>query len=121
MTSIQNSIKRYSSSPQSLISFMEHSEEHWFIKDTESRYIYMNNTALSYFNVPSGFSMEGRLDKEVPLQSSQDLWPELVEHDKNVIEKTKCYQPSKFIIMERVIIRFPIFAIKALFMMIKIK
>lgn len=89
MTSIQNSIKRYSSSPQSLISFMEHSEEHWFIKDTESRYIYMNNAALSYFNVPSGFSMEGRLDKEVPLQSSQDLWPELVEHDKNVIEKNK--------------------------------
>ncbi|WP_334473120.1 LuxR C-terminal-related transcriptional regulator [Arsenophonus sp. PmNCSU2021_1] len=49
----------------------------------------MNNAALSYFNVPSGFSMEGRLDNEVPLESSQELWPELVEHDKNVIEKNK--------------------------------
>lgn len=80
----------HSSSCNSLISFMEHCHDHWFIKNDESKYIYMNNSALNYFNYPEKFNVEGRLDKEMPLESSQELWPELVTHDQKVIENDKC-------------------------------
>lgn len=81
--------KIYASSPESLISFMEHSNDHWFIKDKCSRYIYMNDSSLNYFNYPKGFDVEGREDKDIPLESSQELWPELVAHDQKTMEQNK--------------------------------
>ncbi|WP_345997652.1 helix-turn-helix transcriptional regulator [Sodalis praecaptivus] len=68
---------------------MENSNDHWFIKDKESRYVYMNNSSVNYFNAPKNFDIEGKLDKEIPIKSSQELWQEFVEHDQKVIEENK--------------------------------
>jgi DNA-binding CsgD family transcriptional regulator len=84
-----DNLKNQMKSPRSLISYMEHSQDHWFIKDSESRYVYMNDSALKYFNVPKNFDIEGKLDSEIPLKSSQELWPDLVKHDQKVMEKNK--------------------------------
>ncbi|WP_290605216.1 PAS and helix-turn-helix domain-containing protein [Arsenophonus sp. ENCA] len=89
MISEQNIIKQYSSSPQSLISFMENSKDHWFIKDKDSKYIYMNESALIDFNAPRNFNIEGKLDKEIPLKASQELWMDFVEHDQKVINENR--------------------------------
>lgn len=78
-----------SSRPQSLISFMEQSREHWCIKDNRSRFIYMNKSLMDALNTPKNFDVEGRLDKEIPVKPCQELWPEFVEHDKRVINKNK--------------------------------
>lgn len=79
----------YFRSSNSFISYMKHSEDHWFIKDHESRYIYMNDAALDYFNVPPNFDIVGKLDNEIPLKSSQELWPELVKHDQRVMAEDR--------------------------------
>ncbi|WGO82124.1 PAS and helix-turn-helix domain-containing protein [Arsenophonus apicola] len=83
------SIKNCLSSPQSLISFMEKSKDHWFIKDRESKYIYMNQSALIDFNAPKNFNIEGKLDKEIPLKASQELWNDFVKHDQGVIKENR--------------------------------
>ena len=49
----------------------------------------MNDSALNYFNYPKGFDVEGREDKDIPLESSQELWPELVAHDQKTMEQNK--------------------------------
>lgn len=82
-------MKNYLKLSNLFLSYIKHSEEHWFIKDLESRYVYMNDSALRYFNVPKSFDIEGKFDHEVPLQSSQELWPELVKHDQRVMEENQ--------------------------------
>lgn len=81
-------IKSYASTPQSLISFMEHSSDPWGIKDTESRWIYANNASLDFYNVEKGFNIEGRLDREIPFPA-QEMWESLIECDNNCIGRNK--------------------------------
>lgn len=84
-----NSFGTCVSSTHSLISFMEHSQHHWFMKDKESRYIYMNDSALSYMHCPKGYDVAGKLEEEVLLPSSQEFWSDFVELDKRTIEENK--------------------------------
>lgn len=81
--------KNYVNSPNSLISYMEHSQELWGIKDHEHRYIYMNKPLLEYINMPKGFDWEGRLDHEVPVAPCQELGEEFAKHDKETMKQNK--------------------------------
>lgn len=72
-----------------LSSYMEHSQDIWFIKDTESRYVYMNDVALDFYNVPKNFDVIGKLDNEIPLAPNQEFWREFVKHDQKAMEEHK--------------------------------
>ncbi|WP_334472606.1 helix-turn-helix transcriptional regulator [Arsenophonus sp. PmNCSU2021_1] len=64
-----------------LISIMEHALIPWGIKDTNSRFVYMNQAAINFCNIPKGFDFEGRLDEELPV-AWHELAPELKAHDR---------------------------------------
>ncbi|MFT8210944.1 MAG: helix-turn-helix transcriptional regulator [Symbiopectobacterium sp.] len=64
-----------------LISVMEHVSIPWGIKNNESKFVYMNQAAMNFCNIPKGFDFEGRLDSEIPVSWSE-LAPELQEHDR---------------------------------------
>ncbi len=70
------------------ISYMQNSNEFWYIKDRESRFIYMNDYGLHYSGLPEGFNPEGKLDSECPV-----YWSEMADviqaNDKNVMDKQK--------------------------------
>jgi len=67
---------------------MKSSQDQWWIKDTESRFIYANDVMLRAANVPKNFDIEGKLDKEIPA-SCEELYEEFVTHDKKVIDDNK--------------------------------
>jgi DNA-binding CsgD family transcriptional regulator len=89
MVTPENTIKQYVSSTNSLISFIEKSSSHWHIKDNDSRYIYMNDSLLQALKIPKQFDIEGTLDKELPVDICQELWPQFIETDKKSIEENK--------------------------------
>lgn len=64
-----------------LISVMEHASIPWGIKNNESKFVYMNQAAINFCNIPKGFDFEGRLDSEIPVSWSE-LAPELQAHDR---------------------------------------
>lgn len=82
-----NTIESYISSPRSLISFLKNSNDNWCIKDKEARYIFVNDMAYEFFNYPKNFDPKGKSDKEIPTKICQELWPDFIKIDKNVIEK----------------------------------
>lgn len=77
-----------SKSFEALISYMEYSNEFWYIKDHESKFIYMNDYGLHYSGLPKGFNVEGKLDSECPV-----YWSEVADviqaNDKNVMQSQK--------------------------------
>lgn len=64
-----------------LISVMEHASIPWGIKNNESKFVYMNQAAMNFCNIPKGFDVDGRLDSEIPVSWSE-LAPELQAHDR---------------------------------------
>ncbi|MCW2475764.1 PAS and helix-turn-helix domain-containing protein [Candidatus Symbiopectobacterium sp. NZEC151] len=64
-----------------LVSVMEHASIPWGIKSNESKFVYMNQAAMNFCNIPKGFDVEGRLDSEIPVSWSE-LAPELQAHDR---------------------------------------
>lgn len=81
-----NNTAEFLSSSVSLISFIEHSDDFWFIKDLTSTYIYMNEAGLDFINCPVGYNIEGRKDKEIPMPPSE-LWEDFFHHDQKVIQR----------------------------------
>ncbi|AHM76484.1 helix-turn-helix transcriptional regulator [Yersinia hibernica] len=75
-SSLLNSLKM-------LIRFWEHSTEPWGVKDSNSRYVYANNRLHRLLALPSNYSMEGRLDGELPTPISE-FQLEFQEHDRKV-------------------------------------
>ncbi|PHZ26971.1 helix-turn-helix transcriptional regulator [Yersinia bercovieri] len=75
--------KSLTDSLEMLIRFWEHSSEPWGVKDNQSRFIYTNPRLHRLYNLPTGFTMEGRLDGELPSPVSefQDEWQ---AHDRQV-------------------------------------
>ncbi|MGL9773347.1 MAG: hypothetical protein ACR5LG_03570 [Sodalis sp. (in: enterobacteria)] len=63
------------------LSLLEHSVLPFGIKDTKSRFVYMNDSSRDFFNVPNDFDIEGRFDGEFPCSWSK-LEPELQTHDR---------------------------------------
>lgn len=64
-----------------LISVMEKATILWGIKDNQSRFIYLNDAAMNFCNIPNGFDFEGRLDNELPVPWYEQA-PELQAHDR---------------------------------------
>ncbi len=74
------------SSVESLIAFMERSDDFWLIKDIESRYIFANRVSYYYGDLPANFDIEGRLDQECPA-----YWAEhapLIQENERVVRTT---------------------------------
>ncbi|WP_395971537.1 helix-turn-helix transcriptional regulator (plasmid) [Candidatus Arsenophonus nilaparvatae] len=88
MTNNENDLKKYISSPQSLISFMEHSQAFWGIKDLDSKWIYANNSSLDFYRIEKGFNIEGKLDSEIPMPS-QEISEDLVRADQDCMNRKK--------------------------------
>lgn len=53
------------------IDYMKHSNDPWFIKDHESRFIYMNGNGNYYSSLPRDYDVEGKLDSECPTYLSE--------------------------------------------------
>lgn len=70
------------------ISYMKNSNEYWYIKNHESRIIFINDYGLHYSGLPKGFNPEGKLDSECPV-----FWSEVADviraNDKNVMDSQK--------------------------------
>jgi len=64
-----------------ILSIMEHSTIPWAIKSNDSRFVYINEPCMDFFNIPSGFDFEGRLDEEFPTPWSEQA-PEYQAHDR---------------------------------------
>lgn len=69
-----------------IISHMKHSNEFWYIKDLEHRFIYMNDYAKYYSGLPNGYDPEGKLDSECPAPWSE-IEDVIQANDKNVMER----------------------------------
>ncbi|KOC88438.1 helix-turn-helix transcriptional regulator [Winslowiella iniecta] len=68
---------------QMLIRFWENSAEPWGAKDNQSRFIYANKKYHSLLALPAHFSVEGRLDGELPA-STADFQDAFQNHDRMV-------------------------------------
>ncbi len=64
-----------------IISVMEHATIPWAIKSNDSRFVYINQPCMEFFNIPAGFDFEGRLDEEFPTTWSEQA-PEYQAHDR---------------------------------------
>lgn len=68
------------------ISYMKQSSDPWYIKDQDSRFIYMNDCGLYYTGLPKGFNPEGKLDSECPAYWSE--YADVIQaNDKRVMDK----------------------------------
>ncbi|CAQ82935.1 similar to transcriptional regulator [Photorhabdus asymbiotica] len=86
--SVNKDLDVRSKSFDAFISYMEHCNEFWYIKDKESRFIYMNDYGLHHSGLPKGFNVEGKLDSECPV-----YWSEVADiiqsNDRRVMEEKK--------------------------------
>lgn len=82
--SINKDLDVSSNSFDAFISYMEHSNDFWVIKDNKSRFVYANDVMLYYSGLPKGFNIEGRLDSECPAPWSE-FEDVIQENDKNVM------------------------------------
>lgn len=67
-----------------LIPFWENSSEAWGVKDNKSVFIYANNRFGKLLGLPDKFSVEGRLDGELPAPTAE-FQTEFQEHDRQAI------------------------------------
>jgi len=67
------------------ISYMQNSNEYWYITDHENRCIFINNYGFHYSGLPKGFNPEGKLASECPA-----FWSEFADviqaNHKNVMD-----------------------------------
>ncbi|MDN0119414.1 LuxR C-terminal-related transcriptional regulator [Yersinia frederiksenii] len=66
-----------------LIPFWEHSAEPWGARDNQSRFIYANPRYHKLLSLPNKYSLEGRVDGDVPSPTSE-FQTEWQEHDRQV-------------------------------------
>ncbi|AHF77876.1 Putative transcriptional regulator, PAS and GerEdomains [Sodalis praecaptivus] len=77
----------------SIKTMLDHASIPWAIKDTESRYIYMNKRCMDFLNVPKDFDYEGKKDSEFPCEwaameseyTAQDRKAELSQDGAEII------------------------------------
>ncbi|MFA3780535.1 helix-turn-helix transcriptional regulator [Yersinia sp. 1652 StPb PI] len=63
--------KKLLNSLEVLIRFWEHSSEPWGVKDNQSKFIYANMRYHKLLALPNKYSMEGRLDGEIPSPTAE--------------------------------------------------
>ncbi|CNK80207.1 LuxR family transcription regulatory protein [Yersinia mollaretii] len=66
-----------------LIRFWEHSSDPWGVKDNQSRFIYANSRYHRLLALPEKYSMEGRLDGEIPSPTAE-FQDEFQKQDRRV-------------------------------------
>ncbi len=86
-----------STSFDAFISFMRNSNDFWYIKDHESRFIFMNDCARHYTGLPKEFKLEGKLDSECPAYWS-DIADVIQANDKRVMDSQRTV-PTLFTLM----------------------
>jgi DNA-binding CsgD family transcriptional regulator len=86
--SIDNELEVESKTFGALISFMRNSNDYWYIKDHESRIIFINDYGIHYNGLPKGFNPEGKLDHECPVYWSENA-DVIQASDKNVMASQK--------------------------------
>lgn len=70
------------------ITFMQQSNDIWYIKDQDSRFHYINDCGLHYFSLPKGFNPEGKLDSECPTYLSE--YTDVIQaNDRTVMNSQK--------------------------------
>lgn len=94
---LNNDLTINATSYDALISYMESSNDYWYMKDNDSRYVYINGCAMHYASLPKNFNFEGKLDSECPAYWS-DFADILQAFDKKVID-TKQPIPTLFNLM----------------------
>lgn len=67
-----------------LINFMKNNSENWAIKDEQSRYIFINNSALTYYNIPLDFDYYGCTDTDLP-HPGAELAAQFRINDKKIL------------------------------------
>ncbi|MBS0056299.1 helix-turn-helix transcriptional regulator [Yersinia sp. Marseille-Q3913] len=65
------------------IQFWANSSEPWGVKNNKSQFIYANKKYLQLLALPDGFSVEGRLDGELPAPTAE-FQTEFQAHDRKV-------------------------------------
>ncbi|CNJ70737.1 LuxR family transcription regulatory protein [Yersinia aldovae ATCC 35236] len=75
--------KKLSNALEVFIHFWEHSSDPWVVRDNQSRFVYSNPRNHKLLGLPDNYSLEGRLDGEMPtpMAEFQDEWQ---EHDRKV-------------------------------------
>ncbi|AJJ62415.1 helix-turn-helix transcriptional regulator [Yersinia aldovae] len=68
---------------EALIRFWDNSSEPWAVKDNQSKYIYGNPRLYKLLALPNQYSLEGRLDGELPTPISE-FQAEFQLHDRKV-------------------------------------
>lgn len=77
----------------SFIDFIDRSDIPYFIRDNESRFLYINKSGLFFLNIPSNFKIEGKLDKDLPVD-----WAEFSEEFQRQDRMTENLRKSSSII-----------------------
>ncbi|CRL46848.1 PAS fold protein (plasmid) [Sodalis glossinidius str. 'morsitans'] len=65
---------------------MENNRKQWSIKDHESRYLFINKSALQYYGIPLNFDYHGCRDEELP-HPGAELASEFQKNDKIILNK----------------------------------
>ncbi|MEA9393642.1 helix-turn-helix transcriptional regulator [Acerihabitans sp. TG2] len=86
--SIGNNIDIRSKDFGALISYMQNSNEYWYINDHEHRGVFLNDYGFHYSGLPKGFNPEGKLLSEYPVYWS-DHAEVIRENDKHVMTSQK--------------------------------
>ncbi|WP_145576501.1 helix-turn-helix transcriptional regulator [Yersinia mollaretii] len=74
---------KLSQSLEMLIRFWEHSSEPWGIRDNQSRFIYANPRYHKLLALPNKYSIEGRVDSELPAPTAE-FQGEFQQQDRQV-------------------------------------
>ena len=86
--SIDNELEVEAKTFGALISFMQNSNDYWYINDLESRFIFINDYGHHYSGLPKGFNPEGKLLSECPVYWSENA-DVIQASDKNVMASQK--------------------------------
>ncbi|AYB49964.1 hypothetical protein CJJ19_11115 (plasmid) [Candidatus Williamhamiltonella defendens] len=89
MKNTRDKIQSYVSSPQSLISFIKNSSDHWLIKDREARYIFVNDPAFEFFRFPKNSIRKENLIKKFQLRYVKNSGQSLLKLIKKQLKKIK--------------------------------
>lgn len=62
-------VTSYLKKPQSLISFIKNSPDHWLVKDNEARYVFVNNAASEFLDFLKSSIQKEKQTKMYPQKS----------------------------------------------------
>lgn len=70
-----------------LVKFWENSREPWWVKNSESQFVYANKKLCEFLGLPEGYNPEGRYDGELPVAISE--FEAQFQHHDRMVEKVR--------------------------------